>query len=266
MGMQNRPGFQIEYHGHIVMTLPNGKLIDGNVANLVQLPPLEPQGEVTFEDGFDHVPPDIEEAGDMFDRGDPAQLNDESIEGLDSPSFPFGEVNGFLQITATPSTLLEMAMKNDELLSSSHRQRMEFPCECTVHDQMNPSGTTMSAPPCLSLLSDMVVDSATPILGPLKPVARQCQSVVQITRRRHGQSPFAALLGNKHETYCLGGDFSIPDIVGASPTSHLQAHSRRASSSGPYPKPDNHSSRHLPEDPKELSLTRKALFPSVTII
>jgi len=231
------------------MTSPGGKLVNGNVANLLQLPPLESQGKVFFEDGLDHVPPDIEEAGHMFDRGDLTQVDHESIEGLQPPLLPFGEVDGFLQITATPSTQLEMAVKNDELFAPPHRKRMEFPCESTVHDQMNPSGATMSALPCLCLLADMMIDTPTPILGPLMPVARQCQSVVQITRRRHGQSPFVSLLPNNHETYCPGGDFSTPDIVGASPTSHLAAHSRRASSSGNDPKHNNHSSWHLPDEP-----------------
>lgn len=178
MGVQNRPGFQIDYQGHIVMTLPGGKLIDGNVSNLVQLPLLQSQGQVTFEDSLDHIPADVEKAGDMLDRGDPAQVNDEAIEGLQPSPFPFGEVNGFPQIVATTSTLLEMAVKNDELFSSSHRERMEFPCECTVHDQMKTSGTTMRAPPFLSLPSDVVINSALPVLRFLKLVARQCQSVV----------------------------------------------------------------------------------------
>jgi hypothetical protein len=52
-------------------------------------------------------------------------------------------------------------------------------------------------------------------------VARQPQSVVKITCRRHGRSPFAPWLGNKHEIHCLGDDFSIPDPASASPTSHL---------------------------------------------
>ena len=70
MGMQNRTGFQVDDHGHIGMTSPDGDLVNGNIANLPQLPPLESQGKVLFEDVFDHVPPDIEEAGHMLDRGD----------------------------------------------------------------------------------------------------------------------------------------------------------------------------------------------------
>jgi hypothetical protein len=92
------------------MTSPDSKLINGNVANLMQLPSLESQGKVTLEDGLDHIPPDVEEAGHMFDRGNLAQIDHESIEGLQSPLFPFGEVDGFLQITAAISAQLEMAV------------------------------------------------------------------------------------------------------------------------------------------------------------
>jgi len=232
MGMQNRTGFQVDDHGHIVMTSPDGDLVNGNIANLPQLPSLELQGKVLFEDVLDHVPPDIEEAGHMLDRGDPAKVDHEPLEGLEPPLFAFGKVNGFFQITATRSTPLEMAMKNDELFAPPHRKRMEFTCERAVHDQMGPSGATMSALPCLCFLTDMMIDTATPILGLLMPVARQRQRVVKITCRRHGQSPFVPWLGNQHETYCLGGDFSIPDIVCASPTNYLLAHPRRAFLSG----------------------------------
>ena len=98
---------------------------------------------MTFENGFDQIPPDIEEKGAMFDGGNMAQINHEPIEGLQSPLLPFGEVNGLPQITATTSTLLEMTMQNDELFSSPHRKGMKLSRECTVHDHINPSGTTM---------------------------------------------------------------------------------------------------------------------------
>jgi hypothetical protein len=231
------------------MTSPDGKLIDGNVPNLVQLPSLQPQSQVSFEDSLDHVPADAKEAGDMLDRSNTTQIDHEPIEALQSSPFAFSEVDGFLQSPATTSTLLKMAVKDDELFASSHRERMEFPSECSVHDQVEPSGTTMSALPFLFLPADVVINSALPVLCPFKLVAFQCQCVVQIACRRHGQFPFVSLLGNKHETYCSGGDFSIPDFVGASSTGYSRAHSRRASSSGPHHMPGYISSRHLPDEP-----------------
>ena len=190
MGMKDGAGFQIDDHGHIMVTFSGSKLIDGKVAHLVQLPLGETQGKMTFEDGFDQVPPDIEEKGDVFNRGDPAQVNHEAIEGSEPSPFSFGEVNGLLQSTATTATLLEMAMKNDELFSSSYGERMELSCKCPVHDQMNPAGMTMSAPPCLSLLADMVIDGTALKFGLLMMVVRQPQCVVKIACRRHGLSPF----------------------------------------------------------------------------
>ena len=127
---------------------------------------------MTFENVLDHIPPDVQKAGNMLDRGDLAQVNHESIKDLEPSPFPFSKVNWFLQITATAPALLEMTTKNNKLFSPSHRDRMKFPCECTVHDQINPSGTTICATPCLFLLADMVVNRTIPILGPLKYVAR----------------------------------------------------------------------------------------------
>jgi hypothetical protein len=149
----------------------------------------------------------------MPDRYNLTQVDHESIEGLQPPLLPFSEVDGFLQITATSSRLLEMAVKNDDLFAPSHRKRMEFPGESTIHDQVNSSGTIMSALPCLSVLSDMMINTPSLILGPLMPIASQCQTVAKITRRPHGQSLFVSWLTNQDETYCLGGDFTIPNII-----------------------------------------------------
>jgi hypothetical protein len=151
--------------------------------------------------------------------------------------------------TATTATLLEMAMQNDELFSSSDRERMECSRKCTVHDQMNPAGMTMSAPPCLSLLDDMVIDGTPQELGPLMMVVRQTQGVVKIARRRHGLSPFG-IVGEQSRNVVPWRRF------------FYAGHRRRVSDepfTGPFStrllvRPlsytGNRSSRHLPEDPK----------------
>jgi hypothetical protein len=217
MGMQYRSGFQIDDNSHIVVTFAGRKLIDSDVSHLVEFPPLEAQGKVTFENRFDHIPPNAQKERDVFDGANMAQVNDIPLKNLKPPSLPFSEVNRLLQITATTSTLLKMAMKNHKLFPSPNREGVKCPCDCTVHDQMNPSCMAMSAPPCLFLLADVIIDGALPKLGLLMMVARQTQSVVKITCRRHGQSPFVFWLGDQHEIYCPGDDFSIPDFVDASP-------------------------------------------------
>ena len=222
MGMQDCPGLQVEDNGHIVVSLAEGKLIDGNVPYFVESAPLKTPGKVILEDRFDHIPSDTQQERDMLDGGNTAQVDDIPLKDLEPPSLAFCKVDGFLQGTTAASTLLKMAMKNHKLLAPPNRERMKRPGDLTVHDQMNPSGMTMSAPPCLSLLADMIIDGALPKLGLLKVVARQPQSVVEIACRRHGQSPFVLLLGNKHEIHCLGDDFSIPDSASASPTSRLR--------------------------------------------
>jgi len=220
MGMQDGAGFQIEDNGHIVVPLANGKLIDGDVSHSAEFPPLETPGQVILENRFDHVPPDTQQDRDMLDGGNMAQIHDIPLKNLEPPSLPLRKVNRLPQIAATTSTLLKMAMKNHKLFPPPHRERMKRPRDGAVHDQMNPPGMTMSAPPRLSFLTNMIIDGALPKLGPLMMVARQPQSVVQITCRRHGQSPFVLWLGNQHEIYCLGDDFSIPDFAVASPTNH----------------------------------------------
>ena len=180
MGMQDRSGFQVDDNSHVVMTFADGKLIDGNVSYLVEFAPLEAQGKVAFKNRFDHIPTDTQQECYMFDGGNMAQVNDVLIKNLEPPSLSFSEINWFLQVTATTSTLLKMAMKNHRLLPSPSREGMECPFKLAVHDQMNPSGMAMSAPSCLSLFADMIIYGALPKLCPLMMVALQTQSVVKI--------------------------------------------------------------------------------------
>ena len=159
MGMQDCPGLQVEDNGHNVVSLAEGKLIDGDVAYLVEFAPLKTPGKVILEGRFYHIPSDTQQERDMLDGGNTAQVYDIPLKDLEPPSLAFCRVDGFLQGTAAASTLLKMAMKNHlpagrhgKLLAPPNRERMKRPGDLTVHDQMNPSGMTMSAPPCLSLL------------------------------------------------------------------------------------------------------------------
>ncbi len=158
MGMKDSTGFQIDDHSHIVAPLADSELINSEAAHFVQLPSGKTRGKMSLEDLFDQIPADGKQESHVFNRGDLTQVNHELIEGFESSTFSFGEVNGLLQIATTTATLLKMTMKNHKLLSPSYRQSTEYPCEGAVHDQMSSAGTTMGATSCIFLLVDMVID------------------------------------------------------------------------------------------------------------
>ena len=125
----------------------------------------------------------------MFDGGDPAKVDDISLESLQASSFPRDEINRFPQSPAALPAALFMAVQDHELRSAADGQGVKGPLKSSFHGQVCPSGSAPGADPLVLLFDHMMVDCAASIFSLQVMVARQAHRMVKVTGRRHGRSP-----------------------------------------------------------------------------
>jgi hypothetical protein len=189
MDVNDVSGFKIEHHGHRGMSFADGKFIDCEVSNRIELSSSEPPREMILEDLLDQIPANTQKESHMSDRGNGTQIEHIPFKGLEPASLAFGKVDGLTQGPTALPAALNMTVQDDKLRSSSHGQCPKGAFKFPVHGQLIPLSATVSAPAFIPFPGDVVIDSPSPILGPQVLVAHQAQSMLQITCRRHGPYP-----------------------------------------------------------------------------
>jgi len=125
----------------------------------------------------------------MLDGGNFTQIDHITLKSLESPSLPFGKIDGLPQGPATLSAVLKMTVQDDKLGFAANRQGPETTFEFPLHGQLIPSSTTSGTTAFFPFPDNVVVDGPSTIFGPQMLVADQAQGMIQIARRRHGLYP-----------------------------------------------------------------------------
>lgn len=129
LGVNDAASLEVHHHGHVMMPLADGELIDRQVAHPGQFAFGKPFAEMLLEQLLDHVPAHAQQQGHMFDGGDAAQVHHETVKGLEAPSLSLGEFDRLPEGVAAAQAILLMAVQDDELGSPAHRQCPEDPLE-----------------------------------------------------------------------------------------------------------------------------------------
>jgi hypothetical protein len=125
----------------------------------------------------------------MFDRGDPAQIHDETFECLDVASLAYSKCNWLSKLGTASSTELLVSVKNNELPPRTHRKGSKGPLEASLERQLPGPGTAASARTSIETQFDVLIDGSTSIIRLQMLVASQAKGVIQKTRRRHRGAP-----------------------------------------------------------------------------
>jgi len=187
--VEDLSGFQVHNHSHVSVSFTHGELVDSDVTNPCELSLFQTPAQIFLENAFHHIPSYSKEGSYGLNRTDSAQLNDVTLEDLQTTAFGLGKINGLPQHSHASSTVLFMSMKDDLLSSPSNGQCIEDPGKPSILSQVVPAGTAATAGAFCVSKPHMVQNRPLTVFCTHLPVVFQTHGMVKIACRRHDRSP-----------------------------------------------------------------------------
>jgi hypothetical protein len=146
----------------------------------------------------------------MFDRSNPAQVDDEAFEAPEIPSATLRKQDRLSEFRAATSAGLLMTVKHDQLPPRSDWQCLERSLKPAIEYELTGGGTTPFAS-SLVVRHLHVVDQGSSLVSRRQmSIASKTKTVVQKARRRHRGPSFVF---STKEDRPSGGDFSTHDGI-----------------------------------------------------
>jgi hypothetical protein len=113
--MEDFTAFKIQDDSHVLVTFADRELVDCDQADRFERSLHQPAAQMPFEDFLNRCPAEPKQQRNMFDRSDPAQIHDETLENLDVAPFAYCKCNWLSKFGTASSTELLVPVKYNEL-------------------------------------------------------------------------------------------------------------------------------------------------------